>query len=284
MPDWVIHIGASYLLCRSIDKEDVSLALIGAVLPDLISRFEVVLIDIFHLYIFDDYSFSSFHTPFMLAFLCTAIALFTVRVKRSFAVLFGFSMLHLFLDMLEVKVPAFGAFLFFPFYIRPFSFNLFEFKGIGYLLTYSLFLLILLTALKKRRRIPKIRWTIKNLKWALPIILFTLTFPFKAALIFRDNNAGDIHFLINPQNWDGKKVNLHVSRVISSDPVVVEENKHQFEIVTDRKFREGDWVSVYGTYNKGKITPEIIIREMGTYQKSFLSGMGLLFLIGFFLL
>lgn len=282
MPDWVIHIGAGYLISRSIDKEDVTLALIGAILPDVISRVEVIMIDIFHLFIIENFSFSCFHTPFMLAFLCLAIALFTVRVKRSFAVLFGFSLLHLFLDMLEVKVPAFGSFLFFPFYVRPYSFNVFKFQGIGYILTYSLFLLALSTALIQRRRFPKIRWTKKHFIWALPVIFFLLIYPFYATRILREHNAGDYYFLTNPHEWDGKKVNIHVSRVISTDPVVIEENRHHFEVVTDEEFQVGDWISIYGTYNMGKITPEILIREMGTYQKSFLSGMGLLFLIAFF--
>ena len=284
MPDWVIHIGAGYLLARIIDKEEVSLALVGAILPDVISRFEGIMIDFFHLYIFENYSFGCFHTPFMLACMSLAIALFTVRPGRAFSVVFGMCLLHIFLDMLEVHVPGVGVLLFWPISYQPYSFDIFYFKGIGYLLVYGLFLLVLLSALIQKRSIPKIRWTKKHLSWALPVIIFVFMFPFYASPLMYEHNVGDVQFLNNPKDWDGKKVSLHVSRVISSNPVVVEEREHRFELVTEQKFQVGDWISVYGTYRKGKITPEITIRETGTYQKSFLSGMGLLFLIAFFIM
>jgi hypothetical protein len=284
MPDWVIHIGAGYLLSRRISRQDVSWALIGSILPDVVSRIEVILIDFLHIFFLGDFSFGSFHTPFMLACLSAAVALLTIRPGRTFAVLFGFSMLHIFLDMSEVHVPGFGVLLLFPFSYNAFSFNLLHFKGIANLTVYGLFLLVLLQSFIHKHTFPNIRWSARRFAWSLPIFFFLALFPFRASRMMFEHNVGYIQFLKTPEVWEGKKVGLHVSRVVSLNPAVVDEAGNLFEVETDRDIRKGDWISLYGTYRKGKITSEIIIPEMGSFKKSLFSAVGLLFLIGFFAL
>jgi hypothetical protein len=284
MPDWLIHIGTGYLISRNICREEISLALIASIFPDVISRIEVVLFDFFHFYALESFSFDCFHTPLMLACLSAAIAFLTTKPGRIFAFLFGFSLLHLFLDMLEVHVPGFGVLLFFPFSYQAYSFDLFYLRGIGYLVVYVFFLLFLLWSLFHKYPSSKICWSRRYLKWALPFIGFSVLFPFYASDLMRDHNVGDTQFLRAPENWEGKKVSLHVSRVISSDPVIVEEYGNQFQVVTDRNFQEGEWISLHGTYREGKIIPDIVIAEIGSFKKSLLSGVGVLFLIAFLIL
>jgi len=284
MPDWLIHIGAGYLISRRLCREEISLALIASIFPDVISRIEVVLFDFFHFYSLKSFSFDCFHTPLMLACLSAAIALLTTRPIRIFTILFGFSLLHLFLDMLEVHVPGFGVLLFFPFSYHAYSFDLFYFRGVGYLVVYGLFLLLLLRALFHPYPSSKVCWSRRYWKWALPFIAFNVLFPFYASTLTLEHNVGDTQFLRAPVKWEGKKVSLHVSRVISSRPVIVEEYGNQFEVVTDRDIKEGEWISLHGIYKEGKIIPEIIIREIGSIKKSLLSGVGVLFLIAFLIL
>lgn len=284
MPDWVTHIGIGYLFSRRICREDLSLALIGSILPDVISRIEVILFDFLHLFIFKDFSFRCFHTPFMLACLCMAVALLNIRPARTFTILFVFSLLHLFLDIIQVSVPGAGVLLFFPFSYKDYSLNLFNPKDPGYLVFFVFFLSILLWSLFHAPPSPSGHWSKQRLKWIPPILLFLIIFPFYASHTMFKHNIDSAQFLDNPDLWEGKNVYLHVSRVISSNPVRVEEGGKHFEVITTLRIREGEWISLQGIYSKGKIVPNIIVPNMPPLRKAFFSVIGFLYLIVFFVL
>lgn len=296
MPDWTIHLGAASLLSRGLDRHRPWLILLGGVLPDFISRLNAVLGDALTLNWFYNYSLGCFHTPFMLILVSLWIAILipaqtTGETGSNFAYIYVSSLLHIFIDMLEVKIPGFGEYLLFPLSAKTFQLNWLSTHSSWYFVFYAFMLVALVSWLRdliKFRTVSLLPgWKVWLLHWrqqsrSRKIVWLFLTvsiaiMPFYAHDYFIRHNAGYIQFRYSPEDWEGKKVGLNVSKVVS--PNILEEYPFQFKIATDQSITVGEWVSVYGTYRNQQIEVIELEREFGARYKICLSLVGLLLVI-----
>jgi len=271
MPDWTTHLGGAYLAARPWGKRDLRFFLLGALLPDFFARLESLALDLLQVNFFADYAIGAFHTPLLIFLLSALLALFSSQPKRCCRLIFSGGLFHLFLDMLESKVAHFGEYLLFPFSYRLFQFNLLPPTGTWLYVIWGFSLLILLyAAWEKKENIlclrPKASWP-----KVLGLLTLILLIPWLTSPIFEAHNAGYGQFLEDPAAFEGQQVSLYVSQVVSEDPLTVAELSRRFPLVTSRRFKKGEWISLEGIYRQGKIYPRRIQRELGVAAKSLLS-------------
>ncbi|MBI5787943.1 MAG: metal-dependent hydrolase [Candidatus Schekmanbacteria bacterium] len=272
MPDWTIHVGGAYILGRPWWKENLRFFLLGAILPDIFARIEAVLNDLFHADVFSHYSMESFHTPLMIFFVCILIALFTSQPKISCGLLFGGSMLHFFMDMLEKKVAGFGTPMLFPFSYTPFQIGLVHLYGPWLYLGWIFSLFILLYAVWEGKQQDIIlQPAAKKTLWAFLLLSMILIVPYFTHTLFEEHNVGFSQFYKNPSAFEGKTVGIHSAEVINENPMIIHEQFKDFTLVTDQHFKKGTWVSLEGVYRDGRIYPGYIQKEQGIVSKSLLS-------------
>lgn len=112
MPELVTHTIFAYLIRkRKWTPHFIIIFLIGAMLPDLVSRPFIILFGEFQ------YFFSIFHTPIALVLISYLISLFfsdDIKRKVFFILLLGV-FTHLFLDLFQISVETGGYGWFFPF-------------------------------------------------------------------------------------------------------------------------------------------------------------------------
>lgn len=274
MPDWITHLGGSYLLYRPISRKDIRLFLLGAILPDFFSRVVSILEDVLHLGWPRHYQLEVFHTPLMLLLVAVVVALFNTNFLRCLGLVFGGGLLHLLLDMNDTKLAGFGQLLLYPFSYKTYQLNLVEYQGWGYHLVVIGLFILLISHIPETRSNPS-AFRLQRIGWAVPILALILILPYATWQQFWQHNVGYIVFRHYPERFENKEVAIHFSRVISSKPLIVEEYERRFELVTDRQFQADDWISVRGIYRKGKIYPQRIKLESGT-EKLWISLVGLL--------
>ncbi len=274
MPDWITHLGGGYLLYRPISRKDIRLFLLGAILPDFFSRGTSILEDVFHLGWISNYPLEAFHTPFMLLLVAVFVALLNTNFIRCLALVFGGSLLHLVFDMNDTKLDGFGQLLLYPFSYKTYQLNLVNYQGWGYYLV-VIGLFILLISHVPELRVNPSTFRLQRIGWAIPLLALILIMPYATWQQFWRHNVGYIVFRHYPERFENKEVVVHFSRVISDKPLIVEEYKRHFEIVTDRQFQAEDWISVRGMYRQGKIYPQRIKLESGR-EKIWISLIGLL--------
>jgi hypothetical protein len=262
MPDWITHLGSSYLLYRPVSRRDMRLLLLGAILPDVCSRTSSVLEDVFHLEWPKFYQLEALHTPFILLLMAVLVSLFNINFFRCFGLVFGGSLLHLILDMSQTKLPGFGQLLLYPFSYRTYQLNLVNYQGKGYYLAVIFFLVLLIFHLREPRSNPS-DFRLQRIGWAVPLLGLILLMPYITWQQFWQHNVGYTVFRYHPERFEGKQVMLHFSRVVSTEPLIIEEGERRFELVTEQRFRPDDWVSVIGIYKQGKIYPRLIKPELG---------------------
>lgn len=122
MPDLITHTVAAYLIRkRSIPQSDLVIYLLGALLPDIVTRpFMIMFPSLRHF-------FHAFHTPIALALVILLISLYfeeTIRLKIIKLLTYG-TLTHLFLDMFQASVGERGYGWLFPFSYWDFNFGLF---------------------------------------------------------------------------------------------------------------------------------------------------------------
>lgn len=284
------------MLSRGLDPNRPWLILLGGVLPDFIGRSGAILSDVVAVDWFRHYSLGCFHTPFMLFLVSLWIAILfpaqsTGETGRNFCYVYLGSLLHIFMDMLEVKIPGFGEHFWFPFSAKVFQLNWLEPHSFWYYALYALMLLAIVSWLRYLTKTQTVSLLPGGKAWLLhwkqesclkKVIWLCLTvsivlIPFYAHNYFVKHNAGYIQFLYSPEQWEGKEVGLRGSKVIS--PNVLEEYPHRFTIVTDQSLTVGQWVSVYGTYRNQRIEVTKLQRELWAGYKCGLSLVGLVLVI-----
>ncbi len=270
MPNWTAHVGGAYLIARPWGKNNLRFFLLGAVLPDLLARIETLVFYYLKADFFRSYPLEAFHTPLGTLLLSLLIALFTDKPKKICGLLFAGGMSHFFMDMLENKMANLGAYLFFPFSYRAFQFNLFPQIGPWLYMSWTAFCFILLYAVwEKKRNLIQLRF---NTPWKrfFCSLAAVLILPYITAPGF---NAHDqtLQLIENPAAFEGKTVGFHISEVVNEEPLVISERFHEFSVVTEQKFKTGEWISIEGVYKNGKIYPSRIQRELGVTIKSLLS-------------
>lgn len=122
MPDLVTHTIFAYIIRkRKWTPHFLIIFLIGAMLPDLVSRPFTILFDEYQ------YLFNTFHTPIALILISYLISLFfSDDIKRKVFVILLFGVFtHLFLDLFQINVKTEGYGWLFPFSKFDFQIGLF---------------------------------------------------------------------------------------------------------------------------------------------------------------
>lgn len=157
MPDWIVHMGVAYIICRILyfkypffNPANTSLAMIGAILPDIVKLgivFDHLGIDIWD-------NILAFHIPFTSLVLAGLVAMFFERKNVFFLFALG-ACTHFALDMLLINIGE-GIYLFFPLSWQMFHIDLlspddYVFSFIVLALSFMVFIFGLLT----KRRLDK---------------------------------------------------------------------------------------------------------------------------------
>ena len=75
MPDWLVHIGTSYVLGGAARIRYIKYFIIGSILPDFTRMFLILSLDIFHV---NEFFFLKYlephHTPFLVIILIAGLA------------------------------------------------------------------------------------------------------------------------------------------------------------------------------------------------------------------
>ncbi|MBN1219452.1 MAG: metal-dependent hydrolase [Anaerolineae bacterium] len=275
MPDWVTHLGTTYIAAHTSLRLNQRLArwvdmrylLLGALLPDA-TRFTIILVDILDCPAIPIFTYLiPFHSLLIVALLAGVIALLLPAVGMSSRRVFGLIMpgaaLHMLLDDLEGPVGC-GSTTFYPFYFGK-PFNGWNSEG-----NFATFLLVvsaiaLGVALSQRQLWPA--FTLRLTRWRVLAAVFLLGVALVMPLCFRgwmiEQNAYYLGFVANPSAFEGQSVELCFSEVIAAAPVTIEEFDTPFVLQTSEAFTPGEWVSVAGIYQDGVIQPTVLIRHRG---------------------
>jgi hypothetical protein len=275
LPDWITHLGTTYIAAHTTLRlkpelarwVDVRYLLLGALLPDA-TRFTIILVDILDWPAIPTFTyFIPFHSLLIVALLAGAIALLLpaagMRSRRVFGLIVLGAALHMLLDDLEGPVGC-GSTTFYPFYFgKPFNGWNSEGNFAAFWLVVSA--IALGVALGRRRSWPAftLRLARGRVLAAMALLGAALVIP----LFFREwmveRNTYYLGFVANPAAFTGQSVELCFSEVIAAAPVTIEEFDMPFVLQTSAVFTPGEWVSVRGVYQDGVIQPTVLVRHQG---------------------
>ena len=272
MPDWITHLGTTYLAAQGASSlsprlADIRYLLLGALLPDT-TRLVVSLVDILDWPAVPAFTyFIPFHSLLLTALVAGAIAVLVPALNgsslKAFFLMMAGAAFHFLLDDVEGLVGC-GSTTFYPFYFgKPFSGWNSEGNFAAMLLVISA--IALGVALGQRARWPafSFQFTRQRLFVAAALLVTALVIP----LFFRQwmvqQNAYFLGFAANPAAFEGQSVELCFSEIVNTRPVTVEEFDTSFVLHTSDAFNLGEWVSVRGVYRAKKIHPTTLVRHRG---------------------
>lgn len=274
MPDWITHLGTTYLataaaarlgprLGRALDVRHV---LAGALLPDA-TRFTIILVDVLDWPAIPTFTyFIPFHSLLIAGLLAGALALVLPAggsSRRAFGLVMAGAGLHFIMDDLEGPFGC-GSTTFYPLYFgRPDG----GWSSEGRLATLWLVVsaMALGAAFVQSRQWPPLalRLAPRRLLAALALVAVAGLLP----LLFRqhmiDSNAYYLAFVTRPAAFEGQQVELCFSEVVAAEPPAVEEFDRSFVLQLDPAPPVGSWVSVRGIYQHGVIRPSLLVRHQG---------------------
>ncbi len=274
MPDWVTHLGTTYLVAQGTLKVNTGVSrwlawrhlLLGAVLPDT-TRFTIVLVDILDWPAIPTFTyFIPFHSLLIVSILAGAIALLiplgTQQIwSRAFGWLMIGAVFHFVLDEVDGLIGCGSTFLYPVYHGKLFS----GWDSEG---GFALFLLVVSAivigfALSQRAKWPKLSFclTWQRLLGASGLVIIALLTPLLFQTWMIEQNAYYLGFVTHPASFQGQTVELCFSEVIETDPPTIEEFDLPFVLQTDQGFTLGEWVSVRGVYQDDVIQPTALIRH-----------------------
>ena len=275
MPDWVTHLGTTYIAAGSAGKLnprwnqflEIRHFLLGALLPDA-TRFTVILVDVLDWPAIPTFTYLiPFHSLLIVGLMSGAIALLFPASNGSSLRAFGLIMmgaaLHFLLDDLEGKVGC-GSTTFYPIYFgKPVAGWDSEGNFAVALLVVSA--IAIGVALGRKAQSPPVTVQFTKKRWAAAGLL--LAAALVVPLFFRqwmiDRNAYYLGFVTNPVAFAGQMVELCYSEVVATQPVTIEEFDTPFLLETLPTLAAGEWVSVRGVYQNGVIQPETLVQHRG---------------------
>ena|SRR3989338_11581264 len=151
MPDWMSHLIIGLILAELFNVRKKSLVVLGAFMPDLIAKLDLVL---FYFNIKTFASFSYFHTPLMCFLISILIAPLFRYDRLKTIILVNIGLISHFLSDLTMKHFAGGTLLFFPFIKGAYTLHWIWPEQSFYVLIASLFIYILIKAVKKKYNAP----------------------------------------------------------------------------------------------------------------------------------
>jgi positive regulator of sigma E activity len=284
MPDWVTHLGTTYLGTRIARVREVQLVLLGSILPDVILP-SFVLIDLLHLPVSSEVFayLLSFQSLIISSLLAAAVSLLHVQPLRCFLLVFCGAAAHFVLDTFETDIDC-GLRIFSPFSFRSWSPG---WLAPGRTLSTVLLIVSALTlalAVRRRSYLAKVAFkpTRQKLCGALTLTILAFLVPYTIREQVVNHNVHSLAFLANPSAWQEHSVDLCFSEVMSKLPLQVKELDREFELVTTEELDVGQRVSVRGMYRDGKIYPARLQIHAGFFE-AWLSVAGLLVFLLFWL-
>ncbi len=273
MPDWLIHLAVSYLISKLLKIRDISLVLIGTLLPD-ISRVLAIL-DFFNLSATAYYALlMPLHSPFILVFLATATSFLFKRPLRSFLLIILGSAIHLILDQLQSAYYT-GKLLLYPFSYHPFkSFNVFWADSSVALVLIVISFFILVYAIFDKNKKP-LKFTHKKIRLTIFFLLISLTIPLLTYNAFIEKDP----YIQQFQN-NNKELYFSYAVIISENPLILKEMDYEYEIINQIKVNEKDWISA----KADRIGNKIFIKEYYKHNKYLKEGASVIGLIMFIII
>jgi len=267
MPDWLIHLGATYAVGRPVRRWDPRWLFLGAVLPDLVPRVAGSAIATMDwlaplrepavgLYL------AFLHTPLSVGLLALAVGVFAAdRREAGRGLLFG-SAIHLVLDLCQRTLGG-GMNLLYPFDLHPFSLQLAWYENP---LTYALaplFGAALLWIAWQQRRVVRppvfARPTGRGLLVAVAALAVTFVTPLFCLERAVEANINATGLAAHPDQYEGRQVGLAVALVaeVGPDEVKLEVNDVLFGVprASLPTVEVDDRASVMGVYRSGRIEP-----------------------------
>jgi len=152
MPDLMSHLIIGLILAEVFNVRKKSLVVLGAIAPDLLSKFHLIYV---YFSLPSTISFVSFHTPLMLFILSILIAFLFRYDKLKTILFFNIGALSHFLSDLTIRhFAGIGTRLFFPFTNKNYSLNLIWPEESLYVLIVSLIVYVSIRIIKKNISIP----------------------------------------------------------------------------------------------------------------------------------
>ncbi|MCB0153701.1 MAG: metal-dependent hydrolase [Anaerolineae bacterium] len=271
MPDWVTHLGTTYIAARTVvtvhpaltNRLSVRHLLLGAILPD-VTRFTIILVDILDWPAIPVFTyFIPFHSLLIISLLAGAISLLCPvggqASGRAFGLMMAGAIFHFILDEFDGLIGC-GSTIFYPLSFSK-LFNGWDDEGHFATLLLLVSALALGVALTHRRQWPRLtfcltRWRLGGAV-ALGLIACLLPLFFQGWMIER--NAYYLGFVTDPAAYEGQSVELCFSEVISTSPLTIEEFDRPFVLEDTRSLNQGDWLSVRGVYRQGMIQPTALV-------------------------
>jgi hypothetical protein len=272
LPDWVTHLGTTYLSARAARISVVRPLLLGALLPD-VTRFSVLFIDFLDWPAVTTFAYLiPFHSLLIVSLLVGAIALMfpgpNPRPWRVFWLIEAGAAFHFLLDDLEGEIGC-GSTTLYPFYFGK-PLNLWSTEG-----TFALLLLVvgamgIGAALVSRPDWPppaprfRRRADRKTYLYSMLLVAAAMVIPLLTRGWLVERNAYHLAFFADPPAWEEAAVELCFSEIVAANPLIVEEFDTRLRLATDEPLAVGDWVSLRGVYRDGAIHPTLIVH----HQKS----------------
>jgi len=275
LPDWVTHLGTTYIAAHSTLRLNPGLArwvdlrylLLGALLPDA-TRFTIILVDVLDWPAIPTFTYLiPFHSLLIVALLAGALALLipigSSDSWRAFGLIMAGAALHFLLDDLEGPIGC-GSTTFYPFYFgKPIN----AWNSEGHMGT----LLLVMSAIAlgvifgRRYQLPLLtfRFTRQRVIGATGLLTVMLIIPLFSRSWMVEQNAYFLGFVTNPTAFEGQTVELCFSEVVNTHPLTIEEFDTSFVVQAPPAYDLGEWVSVRGIYQDNAIWPTTLIRHRG---------------------
>jgi len=275
LPDWVTHLGTTYIAARATrqlkpglaDRLDLRYLLLGALLPDA-TRFTIILVDVLDWPAIPTFTYLiPFHSLLMVALLAGAIALLIptdgTGSWRAFRLIMAGTALHFLLDDLEGPIGC-GSTTFYPFYFGK-PINAWNSEGhVGtLLLVVSAMTLGMIFGRRQPLSLLTFRFTRQRVIGAAALLAAMLIIPLFFRTWMVGQNAYFLGLVTNPTAFEGQTVELCFSEVVNTNPLTIEEFDTSFVMQTSSTYDLGEWVSVRGIYQNNAIWPTTLIRHQG---------------------
>ena len=288
MPNWIVHMGVTFLFFKTIriKLQDMRLILLGSVFPDATAIAYVLFLDIIKLpgisYETVIWYFQPFHTPFLALFYSIPIALiFSGKFIRNYLLFYTAALFHFLLDTFQTHV-GYHQLLAYPFSFKNFNLKFWYTDHIiFFIFTFiSLFLIIWTFFIHKN----ELKFTKKNLRYVIIFTLITLSIPFLTKELFYKNNFHYLNFFSARENYENKEIKISVSKIVNIDPLQAKELNKILTLKYNgkEKLNINDSISFNGIYKNGIV--EVSFLKKDKFNRKILTSIiGMLLLFLFFL-
>ncbi len=283
MPDLITHMSFNYIIYKIYRKRfNLILFLAGAIIPDLPISLKIFLIDFLHYYQNIEYISALthlLHTLLISLLFSISIGVLFEKVFGSIISLYTGILLHLFLDFLQNSWSN-GLLLFFPFYNKPFSLNLFTY-GIEFKYFYVILPALILVYLWRKER-AHLKFTLNFKRISISIGILILIILISWLNIEKVINSGVLclDFRFNSQKYDNRIIVLNRTPVVSVEPIKIYYRGKKLTLENVKiPLKKHDKVILKGIYKHNQSRINVIEIHRVNFIKQIISFTGLLFFL-----